>query len=109
MQLQANKYYRTRDGRKAFVAAVCINGTWPDSDYQAIGWCDESPEDWMPDGIWDDHENPSDRDLVAEWRESPPVDVTVYLFSDGTTSLVPGREDVIARKTVTITEGEGMS
>lgn len=72
MILKAGCYYKTRDGRKAYVAAVgapfARNITWA-----AIGWIVDCGEVqcWSLAG---EYEAPcrkmeSQRDLVSEWRE----------------------------------------
>ena len=118
LKLEAGKYFRTRGGRKAYLlgrfpegvcggtlegAVVCDNGDW-----DCIGW--------GADGrIYADGRDDAD-DLVAEWIE--PVagaEVLLLRFTNGRLmTLLAGDElpggtfQIIGRKTVTLTEGEGV-
>lgn len=70
MKLAAERYYRTRDGRKAYVF-----GTSPIFPGQWVGVIDTAPTMWLGDGRWlNDDRWPQDIspcDLVEEWREQP--------------------------------------
>lgn len=113
MRFESGKYYRTRGGKKAFVAAVrnpFYAAGWPVVGFIEDG---ERVEEWQISGYWSQPEDPNDRDLIAEWKEPVTVTQCLALWSDGTTSLhdqFPAMplSQLIAFKQVTITEGEGM-
>jgi len=111
MQLEAGKYYRTRDGRKAFVGYVQT-----DIDNRSffghivIDQHKYQPHCWFENGGGRSH--PDRSDLVEEWRE--PVTREVFLLRSQYSgdTVVAGHEgqrgwEVIAK--FTITEGEGMT
>ncbi|MVO95102.1 hypothetical protein [Rhizobium leguminosarum] len=83
LTLAAGKYYRTRDGRKAFVSAVSVAD--PESGlvrrYPAIGYIAGREETWQACG-----RNMTDRiykyDLVAEWIEPKRIKGWVALGRD---------------------------
>lgn len=76
MKIEAGKFYRTRDGRKARVyavdgggefpvhAAIWFMSAWYVSTYNTSGRCNTHDDD---DGDGDD-------DLIAEWVDRPVVD-----------------------------------
>lgn len=90
MQIEAGKYYRTRDGRKVGPMKV-----WPSGDGE---W--ESLETFT-DGLWKDDGSPlySDKEyvdsptLVAEWTEGPVRTETVT-----TRRIVPGVYGIVRIK-----------
>ena len=113
MQINAGQYYRTRGGKKAFVAAV-ENPFQPSSSWPMCGWIDgyQMASEWAIDG----RHTPageSQADLIAEWKE--PVTETYWccLWNDGGVSIhsiKPQPQPLLkAIKQVTITEGEGIS
>lgn len=69
MKLEAGKYYRTRDGRKAYVIGQnvfeCNYGKW----FAGYIDGDADPLDWSIDGCIFSDKSESHRDLVAEWVE----------------------------------------
>jgi len=83
MEIKPNTYYRTRDGRKAFVA-----GKFPEAfaaDFPFIGRVEPFKEsDGFVEEVWkesgatlaDDKKHPLD--LIAEWKE--PAEYNVYIF-----------------------------
>lgn len=110
MQIEAGKYYRTRDGRKAFVAGIIPSG---ESEYPCVGWVEgeTNGESWKIDGCFFAGSD-RDRDLVAEYRE--PVTREMLLFecggdyraADAKFAAGLGGWKLVGRGT--ITEGEGM-
>lgn len=115
MEIKAGAYYKTRDGRKAFVTGINPFDGPSSKTYRVLGavegygitgWFDGGTygaPDSVPDGL----------DLVAEWKEPRKASSTFCLITccgepfmaiDG---LYP-EDRVIARKTITITEGEGL-
>jgi hypothetical protein len=66
MKLEANKYYRTRDGRKAYVAAIALEeiGT----SYPVVGWIKTGFFTWEIDGCAGCGK---EYDLIAEWTDEP--------------------------------------
>lgn len=87
MKLEAGKYYRTRGGRKAYVAAVGCPFCGPDTCSTALGWIEEKSlsTDWSEDGKYSPIEDRSE-DLISEWVEPKKVRVrgwiNVYANSD---------------------------
>ena len=86
MKLEAGKYYRTRDGRKAFVA--CVDNPLPhDADEKCIGFVHDDvyigATTWCSDGTnyvdGCDHEY----DLVEEWVD--PLDQEMWVNTYGDT------------------------
>lgn len=113
MRIEKPGFYRTKNGKKVEVVAV--------RDGYAIGFCKIGPLSWCDDGRHWNREtgaNGSDQNLaiVAEWRD-PAIETVVLelCISDAGTRFTrfaynhPGPVTIIARKTITITEGEGMS
>ena len=83
MQIEAGKYYRTRDGRKAFVFCIATNPFGRCDHYQAKGYLDEAGgvhASWCHvNGKWTS--NDSLYDLIAPWVDPPkkvPLEATVY-------------------------------
>jgi hypothetical protein len=109
MKIEAGKYYKTRDGRKAYVAAVLENPLGRTVTHKCLGFVGDRYMSWTDNG----HEwscfggNPSD--LIAEWREPREWTVSIVDVGDGTycTTVHPhfgGK--VLAR--VVVREGEGV-
>lgn len=69
MQIEAGKFYRTRDGRK--VGPICRGEVsnpgyyWRSANGQLLGYGSA----WHKDGSF--HESESCRDLIAEWTDEP--------------------------------------
>jgi hypothetical protein len=111
MKLEAGKYYKTRDGRRAYVAAVLENplgavGTC----YPVLGYIGDIYASWRLDGRAS-REPEVPGDLIAEWREPREWTVYVYDHHDGcvATSLAllqDQRYKLLAR--VVVREGEGV-
>lgn len=84
MQLEAGKFYKTRDGRKAFVGAVNPPFEEVNDDEQAIGWIDgqRCSYGWEKDGRHIKSSETHSEDLVSEWIDQPQeitVDGVVYV------------------------------
>jgi len=74
MQIEAGKYYRTREGRKAFVEHVLQHnpfGQKSHDGFPALGYIEgkRGIEDWKLDGHWTEQDNCND--LIAEYIEPP--------------------------------------
>lgn len=122
MKIEAGRFYRTRGGRKAFVLGVypsdiaggCAAGAVldKDGDWECTGW--------FADGLVGGDGTEDADDLVGECLE--PIKVHLVIVRDGDGGLaaisdldpdaisrgIESDEIIIARKTVTLTEGEGM-
>ena len=113
IKIEPGKSYRTLDGRRANVVGIGPDD-WP---RPAIGYVDGQTVtcQWKLDG-----KHCSDpgcaSDLVSEWREPVTRTVTMFLTPAGKIHEFPGEQtqpliylaEVVARKVVTITEGEGV-
>ena len=67
MKLEAGKYYRTRDGQKAFIGATDPFGN-AETHYKAVGFTDGGYCHWAIDGrFWSSKED--GLDIVSEWKE----------------------------------------
>jgi hypothetical protein len=78
LKIEAGKYYKTRDGRKAFVAAVAINpfGTTP--VYPVWGFIGNDDYYWAESGEYYFRDrDPNPLDIISEWKE--PVVVKRYV------------------------------
>lgn len=78
MQLEAGKYYKTRDGRKAFVASVMLPNPFGRSTIYVIRGYDNSTSracSWTSIGTEHDGRN-GPNDLVSEWID-PPQEIVV--------------------------------
>jgi hypothetical protein len=110
LKLVAGKYYRTRDGRKAYVAAALENPLGRPASDPIVGFIGDDDFSWRENGQFLPSQL-SACDLIAEWRE--PREWTVYVYDrhDGcvATSLAllqDTRYTLLAR--VTVREGEGL-
>jgi hypothetical protein len=119
MKIEAGKYYKTRDGKKAFVEHVFqkspFSGSSP-SGYTSFGFIEGNGQVdwWTADGFYVTC-GQGCNDLVAEWREPRVVVREVLLVEtrSGDFGCVFDQwqslgDRVLARKKVTITEGEGV-
>lgn len=110
MKIEAGAFYRTRDGRKAFVAA---RNPMPHKDrlwigsianYGAVSWCENGQ--WIAgvEGI---------NDLIAPWTEPRKWTVWVYADSHDGYARGYGVEQTGASSTlvakVEVTEGQGLT
>lgn len=73
LTLEAGKYYRTRNGKKAFVGYVMADNPFNAAKpmYPASGWIEEEefPQCWNLDGSLHSADEEHKKDLVAEWVE----------------------------------------
>jgi hypothetical protein len=108
LKLEAGKFYKTRDGRRAYVAAVLENPLGHVGEYHAAGFIGNYHCFWTINGRNYLHSGPSD--LIEEWRE--PREWTVYVCEDDLRyshyALLdpPSHGKLLAR--VTVREGEGL-
>ena len=84
LKLEAGKYYRTRDGRKAFVGYISPNQ--PDEHLskvvgELLCGTDWSPCSWRVNGDYINDES-SACNLIAEWKDTPMV-VWVNVYDNG--------------------------
>lgn len=86
LNIEAGKYYRTRGGRKAFVAAVSLPD--PSSGVRAThpvhGLIGGFSRNWTLDGHYRDSHGD---DLVAEWKEPRTCSAVMTLCRDSTGAL----------------------
>jgi hypothetical protein len=122
VKLRAGAYYRTRDGRKAYVSCVLEPSPFGGKPYvmPVCGWIEGRgiPKGWPLDG----REAPpaeSMEDLVDEWREPRVLERHLMFYEVPDSEVVfcaqcvkppvldiPGK--VLARVAVRVTEGEGL-
>ncbi|RWE44218.1 hypothetical protein [Mesorhizobium sp.] len=83
LQLEAGKYYLTRDGRKGFVAGSSPFGSTVDC-HQVVGYidCDTHALGWGKDGFYWANKDEDARDLVAEWVEPKRIKGWVNIYPD---------------------------
>lgn len=80
IKLEAGKYYRTRDGRKAFVS-----GKNPFSDTQCCicGFIEGyGSTSWTIDGNYYSDKSDVAYDLIAEWKEPKRIKGWVNIYSE---------------------------
>ena len=121
MNIEAGKTYRTRSGKRVFVAAVlpaAPNGYRPTLPVVAYleGICGFIQLNL--DGTYSGIVTPHHWDLVEEWREprTKTEHIAWYIDSWGRECVTPVTDKfpspyvvkVLARKTITLTEGEGV-
>lgn len=117
MKIEVGKYYKTRDGRRAFVAGHTLDNPFVKhaAKWRFIGYLSGEPDQYVwgegGEDFCDGNERPLD--LVSEWREPRTEAATIYLntncYKNGVeASFTPARDNyqTLARKRVTITEGE---
>lgn len=123
MKIETGKYYRTRCGRKAFVAAIVPGSPFVlrDDAQPVCGYIEDSVmRFWNLDGTYQHYDSPSPADLIAEWHEPRvrSLDLLMILPSHGGDPKLcthnPGEPwhwdgTVIARQTITLTEGDGIA
>jgi hypothetical protein len=110
VKIEKPGFYRTAGGHKAQV--IDIQGNF------AVGWVPRrgllNPHHWRTNGsVWN---GDCDTDIVSEWRDPVSHSITLELCLNTAdqpfirTAGNYGQDlKVLARKTITITEGEGMS
>lgn len=81
MKLEAGKYFKTRDGRKAYVAAIAPEEIG--AAYPAIGWLGDQLDNWLTDGRYMRSGNDESEDLIAEWIEpEAKAEWCLYAYKD---------------------------
>lgn len=118
LQLKEKTYYKTRDGQKARAIGEMDKSLGDDGDFAVqVGG---EVHRYKSDGRWQ-YSGVSDAlDLVAEWQEPVTFERWIYFlrYSDGRVSAIVDEEEpsqryfsgkVIARRQITITEGEGIA
>lgn len=123
MKIEAGKYYKMRNGKKAYVSAVTLSSPFtgkPPEGYPVSGFMEGESRvvTWTSSGAAIVSATKCATDLVAEWREPAtfmPL-VTVVRFCSGSTLAVIGEPTpglgphvVISRKHVVMHEGEGLN
>lgn len=129
MKIEAGKYYRTRDGRRAYVDSVRLpNPLAPKARYKPVSGFlegnDGSSTRWWSDGRWGPADSsPKGIDLISEWDAPDKTSAWVVVFwnekhgydgdvaftaSDAGEMMADPAEgwECIARKRIEITEGE---
>lgn len=127
MEITAGSYYKTRDGRKAFVAAIvppAPDGTKP--TFTVRGYINRSGNGsnwdavcWREDGSYYRNTAGVSEDLVEPWREPRTKEVWVGLYecrgrvgaswtynTEDEARAATDPYPLIALKRVTLTEGE---
>jgi len=131
LTIEAGKYYRTRSGRTAFVAAVTLPNpnTGENRIYPALGYIEGRDETWKLSGA-NMSGRTHDDDLVAEWVEpkrikgwisvagniskhDPIIDGKLYA---GSLTIWPTRQEAIEGSTgallacieIDVLEGDGL-
>ena len=68
LTLKPNTYYKTRDGRKAFVGFRHPSNGW-------VGYIETEPysHTWLDNGRWCSTKEEFCRDLIAEWTDAPEI------------------------------------
>jgi len=122
LTLKAGCYYRTRDGRKAYVDCIIKPSPWGGREpWPVMGWIEGhgSVVVWDERGKWSGSCSSTNVcDLIAEWREPKSETFVAWLTDEpGIMHIIttpemsyqpPSGYKVLARKTVMITEGEGL-
>ena len=109
MKIEAGKNYKTRDGRKVYVAGVLLPNVDGKhlSTYPITGYLRDEILNWTIDGRYGITFGPHKLDLVAEWREPVTKELTLYLYPNGDVCTVPRLGLYpIASTRVTLTEGQ---
>lgn len=68
MKIEAGKFYRTRDGRRARVTEVCFSNG---ESYPILGFLGTVAAAWTDDGRFLNAVEDSPADLIAEWVDEP--------------------------------------
>ena len=81
LQIEAGKYYRTRDGRK-------VGPMWPDDSFSGIAFIEKELDGrgWWPDGTIAGN-NDTCETIIAEWVDEPsqpePLDLAALAKQHG--------------------------
>lgn len=92
LTLEPGKYYRTRDGRKAYVAGISPFESTA-SDYRLCGYVEDgvSCEGWTVDGCITEGLEFGE-DPISEWREPVKVAGYVNVYEGGVSDIHKSRE-----------------
>ena len=108
MKIEQGRFYKTRNGRKVYVAGVLL----PNVDgkqlvtYPVVGYLENEILYWTLEGRYRDSTGDYSLDLVAEWREPVTKVVTVYMHPNGNLYMSPWIcPAAIASTRVLLTEG----
>jgi hypothetical protein len=110
MKIEPGKYYKTRSGRKAFVAGF---DPFVESAYKEyfVGTIEGvGVATWSIEGVWC-YEREHDRDLIEEWRSPVKRTVLMTMYRDDNKIYhvmrgKPSGHEPVASVRVTLTEGE---
>jgi hypothetical protein len=109
MKLEAGKYYRRRDGQKAF----CYGEWFGEPGYWLVATSGHPP--YAVTAVGTVRRNlcyHNGCDIISEWREPESITFYVWAVKCGDGIIRPSLNDsncgVVGRKQITITEGEGM-
>ncbi|TPM41406.1 hypothetical protein [Mesorhizobium sp. B2-3-4] len=82
--VEAGKFYKTRNGKKAYVAGISPFDSTAESR-RAIGWVegDEESTEWFASGHYHKYQD-TESDLVAEWKEPKRIRGFVNLYPSET-------------------------
>lgn len=124
LEIVAGRYYKTRDGRKAFVSCIIERSPFQDGashTYPVCGYIESGvggSSSWVSSGMyWADAGQQHDADLVAEWRDPATEERVVYLVRNQAGEVLCSmqtvggklplcwRECAIGSTRVTVTEG----
>lgn len=121
MEIRAGKYYKTRNGQKAFISVVTQNPfrSGPDH-YPAKGWVDSDASSILYSWTLSGSRfigRPSEYDLVEEWRDPVTKELYVYLYKiDGCPTVLHIATEspwnpttpyqILSSSKVTLTEGQ---
>lgn len=115
MKIEANKYHKLRDGKKAFVA--CIRTDVEDSAFPAIGYI-EGVSGSVSCGLDGEYVygQEDDRDIIAEWKEPKTMWANISCVGDewylegiyATREKAKERASDLVIACVKVTEGEGL-
>jgi hypothetical protein len=77
LQIEAGKFYRTRDGKMARIYATDGSGSYPvhGAVLEGVGWGSAT---WTYSGVFDDGVETGEHDIISEWRDDPVVDWSKY-------------------------------
>jgi hypothetical protein len=113
MKIEAGKYYKTQDGRRAFVS--CLEPFTHLHPVIYIGVIEGEPDTsyrWDVNGVFCCNGSCTELNLVSEWVEPVQYTELVRLYRAGATYFAhigdPHNDNavLIGRKTITLKEGE---
>lgn len=101
MKLEAGKFYRTRSGKKAYVACL-VNPMNPFEEFPVCGFVDgeEESQCWTVDGTF--YNDPAvtvhPYDLITDWRDDATVRGFLIVNAAGEPKTIPFPERHVAEK-----------